>query len=323
MLWDGIFINAVAAYLPGRRPVETIGPNPGLDDKYAHHDQHAYGGIESITVSDIPAHVMAGIAAKQAVKNSSHRNETLSPIIYADEPLPRQHLTPVCYIQRILKQRESLAFGFEAASDGGVAGIEVVARILSSSPEATAGLVSAANRCLEGVSRWTGGNPLGDGAAAAIISKTGGFARLIASQRTSESDLEVLLENRATQPGVWEILLNEVGVGPYTETITQAVLATISATLVEADISIDQISHFCPPVLVLPSLEGIYLGRSGIPIEKTCWSELRKIGHVGPCDQILAIAHLIETDQLKPGQLLMLIGGGFAWRLTCLLLEAV
>ena len=76
--------------------------------------------------------------------------------------------------------------------------------------------------------------------------------------------------------------------------------------------------------LTVLSLEEIYLKDSKIAIEDTCWSEIRKNGHVAPCDQILGLAHLIDTGQLKQGQFVMLIGGGMAgWRITCLLLQVV
>ncbi|WP_422120365.1 3-oxoacyl-[acyl-carrier-protein] synthase III C-terminal domain-containing protein [Mycobacterium marinum] len=54
--------------------------------------------------------------------------------------------------------------------------------------------------------------------------------------------------------------------------------------------------------------------------ERTCWSQLRKIEHVGACDQILGLAHLVETSELKPGESVMLIGGG-GGRFTCLAIE--
>ncbi|KAA1249952.1 hypothetical protein F0Q45_12390 [Mycobacterium simiae] len=319
MLWDGVFINSIGTYLPRRVPVETLGCDPPVKNGYA------YGGYESFTVSDIPGHVMAGLAAKQAVENSNHRGEMFSPIVYADMSLIQEHMIPVCYVQRILRQRDSLAFVLNAGCDGGCTAIETVARILSNSPDVNAGLVCAALRWRpDGGGRWSAStNLIADGAAAAIISKKEGFARLIVSQVTSEPDLEGLLQNRVTQPGIFDIPMVTDGIGAYAGTVTQSILTAISATLAEAKISIEDIAYFCTSAPHLASLEELFLRPTGIPIEKTCWSELRKIGHVGPCDQILGLAHLVATGQLKPGQFVMLVGGGGAWRVTCLLLQVV
>lgn len=317
MLWDGIFINAVGTYLPDRVPVEAIRPNPEVADG------SVTGDIESVAVSDMPAYVMAGLAVKQAVELSSHRGEKVSPIVYTEIAAPLEHLTPVVHIQRILNQPESLAFGLEAASDGGLTGIEVVARILSSSPDMNTGLVSAASRCVDAAHRWVGGALLGDGAAAAIISKKEGFARLVVSQRISLPDLEVLNQTRASQLGSPSIPRIDAGMAPYMQAAARLASQTIANTLAEAKISIEDVSYVCSPTTSRVSLEEMYFQPNGISIEKTCWPALRKNAHVGPCDQMLGIAHLINTAQLKQGQFILLLGGGVGWRLTCLLLQVV
>jgi 3-oxoacyl-[acyl-carrier-protein] synthase-3 len=319
MLCDHIFLNSVGTYLPPRLPIESSRSSSTPTGNYA------YGGYETYTKSDKRAHVMAALAAKQAVEASDHRDEILSPIVYSEVSVPQQHGTPVCHIQRRLKQPESLAFGLEAASDGAMTGIDVVTRILSNGQHVHAGLVTAASWCSDGTDRWStgGGLPLCDGAAAVVVSKKGGFARLIASHRASEPAFEVLMENKSAQPGVVDVPVYEVGLGPYISTFAQTVSATLGKILAAAKISIEDISYFCPPALPQISQEEIYLNPNGIPIEKTCWSELRKNGHVGPCDQILGIAHLVETGQLISGQFVMLLGGGLGWRITCILLQVV
>src|SRR5262249_7816998 len=142
---------------------------------------------ESVTESDMPGYAMAGIAATQAMKSSDHSSEPLSAIAYACTRVNTDHFTPVCHIQRILQQENALAFELDAASNGGLAGIEAVARMLPSGPSPDAGLVVALSSVPQGLPRvqekYFGGILLGDGAAAAVISKKSGFAQLIASQR--------------------------------------------------------------------------------------------------------------------------------------------
>ncbi|MEB4209439.1 ketoacyl-ACP synthase III family protein [Mycobacterium sp. 94-17] len=313
MKWDRIFINSVGSYLPQRFPVE------GMDGEDTLERRHA--GYETITKADLPQYVMAGIAASQAMERSSHCADTLSVIVLAMVTGATEHAAPVCHVQRILGQSEAIAFELNATSDGGVTGIEVVARILASDPDMEVGLVSSALRCPDEMDRWMAGALFGDGAAAAVISKRSGFARLIASHRISNPEFEMLLRPRVKGPNFWDFPDLDLNFGPYVETITQEVQSAISATLKEADITIDDISHFCLPVLPLVSTQTIYLERNNIPLEKTCWSELRKNGHVGPCDQILGLAHLHDTGLLESGQLVLVAGGGMGYRMTCLLLR--
>jgi len=317
MLWDGTFINAVGTYVPPRVRGEGIG-------QYEFYDSDA--NYESMTKADIPGYAMAAIAATQAMKRSDHCNETLSTIVYASTRLTTDHFTPVCHVERILHQENALAFELDAASNGGLTGIEAVGRMLSSGRSLNSGLLVTL-MSWQGYPRFhqshLGGLLLGDGAAAAVISKKSGFAQLIASQRITLYDFEVLGQNRATQPGVWDTDYFHVDFAPYVGIIPQVLETIISTTLAEANVAIEDISHFCLPAFPIPLLQALYLEQNRIPIEKTCWSELRKNGHVGPCDELLGIAHLADTDQLKSGQFVLLAGGGMGFRLSCLLLQIV
>lgn len=316
MLWDGIFLNSVGTFLPPRIPFETIKPQLKGEVVEANVD------IESVCVSDKPSYVMGGLAAKQAVERSTHSGDVLSPIVYA-EPLCLEHLTPACYIERILKQEHSLAFDLDAASDSGLTAIEVVAKLLKSDPSTNAGLVCAASR-IHGIDRYQHGAALGDGAAAVVVSKKEGFARLVASNRTSFPDFEMLMRNKGSVDRLeFKHGLDEVGYGPYVGTLSRIVHAGIAATLADAEITVNDVSHFCPPALYRLSVQETFIGSSSIPLEKTCWAELRKNGHIGPCDQIVGLGHLLDTGQLSSGQFVMLIGGGVGWRFTCLLIQVV
>ena len=226
----------VRSYLPQRFPIDTI------DSNYPNETKRA--GYETITKADMPQHVMAGIAASQAMEKSSHCAEKLSAIVLAMLTTSTEHAAPVCYVQRILGQSEAIAFELNATSDGGVTAIEVVARILSSDPRMDVGLVTSTMRYPDGMDRWLAGALFGDGAAAAVISKKSGFARLIVSQRTSNPEFEMLLRLRMKSPGVWDFSDLDLSFGPYVETITQEVQAAISATLREANITIEDISIF-------------------------------------------------------------------------------
>ncbi|WP_191496263.1 3-oxoacyl-[acyl-carrier-protein] synthase III C-terminal domain-containing protein [Mycobacterium simulans] len=232
------------------------------------------------------------------------------------------HLAPVCYLQRILGQKEAIAFELSAASNGGVAGIEVIGRLLSSDPTSRAGLIAATSSWPDETSRQTNGTIMGDGAAAAVISTKQGFARLLASARTCQPEIEVLLRKSLAQSGGLDVGLSDIeGASRFAETIVQESSAAIYSALAEAEIKLDDISHFLLPGFPPVVLEQLYLARHGVSIEKTCWSELQKTGHVGPSDQLLGLSHLLNTNQLKSGQLVLMLGVGLGFRFTTLLFE--
>ncbi|WP_117428271.1 3-oxoacyl-[acyl-carrier-protein] synthase III C-terminal domain-containing protein [Mycobacterium marinum] len=278
-------------------------------------------GYEGIAISHFPSYVMAGIAARSAIDNSSHHDEIISPIIYADTPLHSEHAAPACYVQRLLQQEKSLAFELHAASDAGVIGLEVAARLMVGDPDLNTGLVITTSRCPEQLNRWISGVLIGDGAAAVVLSTKGGFARLIASKTTSVPDFEVFFRNKSTQAGAWA--LDEIYLSPYIETLAHEVSTTITAVLDDANISIADISHFCLPALPLLAAQEIYLKRNEIPLEKTSCTKLMRHAHIGPCDQFIAIDRLVTEGALKSGDFIMTLGGGLGWRFSCLLLQVV
>ena len=315
MMWDAMFINSIKAYLPRRVPVNDISCSMRIGDTDS--------GFETVTKSDQPAHIMAGLAAKNALEQSGHAGESLSTIVYATNFWAADHMAPACHLQRVLRQRQALAFELNAASNGGMAGVEVVARLLSTDPGSRAGLLSVVSRIPDGIDRWMGGCFNGDAAVAAVLSKKGGFARLVASQTSTDPEFEVLCRNRATERGVWDVEHIERGLLAYAESIGQEVSSVISATLAEADITMQHIAHVTPPALPLSGLHEVYLDRNSIPLAKTSWPELRRNGHVGPCDQLLGLTYLVDTHQLEPGQFVLMIGSGLGFQCTCLLLEVV
>ncbi len=314
MIWDDIFINSLGTYIPPRFSSDAVDCSAEINDDFS--------GYESVAISEEPSYIMAGIAARQAMERSQHSGNTLSALVYVHTLLDTEHATPASYLQRVLQQTTALTFELSAASDGGTTGVEVVARLLASDPGLDAGLVCTTNRIPDGIDRFALGGVNGDGAAAAVISKRNGFARLVATQRAADPEFEALNRNRATQVGFWDIEYMDVGF-QYIDALAQEVSAIISSILSEANLRIEDISHFCFPAIAADPMEEMFLKRNKIPVSKTCWAELRKNGHVGPCDQLLGLAHLADTNQLKPGQFVLLVGGGLGYRLTSLLLQVV
>jgi 3-oxoacyl-[acyl-carrier-protein] synthase III len=228
-------------------------------------------------------------------------------------------------LQRALKIREALAFELGAASDGGAMGLEVAAGLLRADITAKAVLVTAAARFQppRWSNRWCFGIVLSDGSAATVLSREKGLARLIASAHSSAPDFETLCAFHVTdrEPDVQSMLITKTGLGPYLDDLKEGVANVVEQVLEEAGVKLSDITKFAVTGIGLAQLTEVVLEPLGITLGQTTWPFLRRIGHAGPCDQLLGLDYLLRQGELRQGDMLLVLGMGLGFRYTCLLLE--
>jgi 3-oxoacyl-[acyl-carrier-protein] synthase III len=203
----------------------------------------------------------------------------------------------------------------------------VAASHLRADPSAVTTLVVAAGRYLP--PRWERWLPpinvfLSDGAAAAVLSRDTGLARLVATSHISAPDLEILCAPLTTTDGTRErkpMFIESTGLGPYLTIIQKAIQATVEQTLREAEVKIKDVTKFVITALGLAQLSAVVFEPLGINADRSTWAFARELGHVGPCDQLLGLDHLIREGQLQQGDTILIIGIGLGFRFTCALLE--
>ncbi|MFG1880239.1 ketoacyl-ACP synthase III family protein [Sphaerisporangium sp. NPDC049003] len=278
----------------------------------------------SLTISrDYSAAEMAGMAAVDALKNSGCHAGDIGSLVYAflDD---QEHFAPVCHVQRVLGVPDALAFELGAASNGGATGIVVAAGLLRSDPSAGAAMVTAAGRYQAGrLARWQEslGIFLSDGAAAAVLSREGGHARLISSSHTSASELESLVAVREDLGDGNIMLAQKTGLGPYLPIIRDAGVRTVKQVLEESGVALPEVAKVAVTGVGLAQLSALILEPLGIAESRTTWSFLREVGHVGPSDALQGIDHLLRGGELRGGEKILVIGMGIGFRFTTLLLE--
>ncbi|MEV4753346.1 ketoacyl-ACP synthase III family protein [Streptosporangium amethystogenes subsp. fukuiense] len=321
LLWDSVFISGTGRFLPPRVNVEDVLSDCAIS---ANPTSLKLSDWASLTISrDHSAAEMAGMAAVDAMKNSGCGADDIASLVYAclDD---QEHFAPVCHVQRVLGVPEALAFELGAASNGGATGLVVAASLLRSDPSAGAAMVTAAGRYHAGrLGRWQEslGVFLSDGSAAAVLSREGGYARLIASSHTSASELESLVAVRGDLDDGNIMLAQKTSLGPYLPIIRDAGMKTVKQVLEESGVELPEVAKVAVTGVGLAQLSALILEPLDIAPSRTTWDFLRETGHVGPSDALLGIDHLLRGGQLQRGEKILVVGMGIGFRFTTLLLE--
>ncbi|MBF6328477.1 3-oxoacyl-[acyl-carrier-protein] synthase III C-terminal domain-containing protein [Nocardia transvalensis] len=162
---------------------------------------------------------------------------------------------------------------------------------------------------------------LADGAAAVVLTKDGGFARLISTVHRSVPELENLATVTKHGKSSGPILVMEENLEPHQETLGGAMQDIISRALKAAEIKPEDLTRVVITGLGLAPLSALVLEPLGIPVDRTTWSLQRQLGHVGSCDQLLGLDHVIREQSLRPGDSILVFGTGLGFRFTCAVLE--
>jgi 3-oxoacyl-[acyl-carrier-protein] synthase III len=212
--------------------------------------------------------------------------------------------------------------------NGILAGLQVAAGWLATVPDAGTALmttslnagVSYLDRC-----RSAGaGTILGDGAAAAVVGKDGGIARVDALNSVTFPELEALHRGDAllldTDDGVREgvdmvsrsrAFARGRGWDPrdLLEEIGTMTAETAQRSLDEAGITVGDLAKVIHPNVSPAVMEASILGPLKLTLDQSTWDLGRTVGHLGAADYLVSLDHLLSTGQLRVGDRVLLAGG--------------
>ena len=86
----------------------------------------------------------------------------------------------------------------------------------------------------------------------------------------------------------------------------------VADALQTAGVSISQIDHVVVPHLGWAILRREFLQPLALQAEQTTWNYGRRIGHLGPSDQITGLHHLASSGRLAPGQHVLMLASAAA-----------
>lgn len=332
MKFDDLYIAATGRWLPPAVQVSDA-VAAGLCDQAT----AAQAGIESVTVSDTDAAPeMAVRAAQIALERAGCSQADVDLILHATAYY-QGHDTwcAPSYIQRNTVGNRCPAIEIRQMSNAGMAALELAASYLAASPSRSAALLTAGDRfSLPGFDRWRSdpGTLCGDGAAALVLSRRTGFARLRSVVSVSEPSLERV--HRGDDPfapapfthrqpvdmTVWkQAFTARFGVAYSVARVREGQREALRRALLEAETELSAIDWFVLPNLGRKRMAASFFTAFGIAPERSTWPWGRQIGHLGGADQFAGLHQLAECGMLRPGNrlLLMGIGGGFTWSCAC------
>jgi 3-oxoacyl-[acyl-carrier-protein] synthase-3/clorobiocin biosynthesis protein CloN2 len=320
----GIYIGSVGSYLPDVVPT-------GSDDEVS---------ITGATVAgDMPPVEMALRAARLALARWTGTIDLIKLLLYVDiYPSGPEGWSPVGYLQREMLHGDMLGAGVRSGCNGVFHALELAAGQLRVMPDDAAALVTAADNVGSPlIDRWNvlEGFAMSDNATALVLSRRPGFARLRSVHTRSLPELEQL--HRGDEP------LHPAGVVlgrkldftararqfakhfDFTESTALLMFKTLNEVvqqaLAESDITLADVTRVSLTTEPQPKPDE-RLKALGISPEISTWQYGRTIGH-SPNDQVLALNHLLDQGELRPGDHFLMIGIGPGINFAAAVIEIV
>ena len=193
MIPESLYVKSVGVYLPAER----ISIEHALESGMCGAEFRTTGFVSVPVASDIAPVDMAVLAARQAVRRLAAGQVDIDVVLHSSIAWAGpEGWSPSSYIMRELGSKPCAAYEVYQGCNGILSSMEIAAGLLSlAPPQAAALLTTAMNSSTSSVDRWSSsgsGIPLGDAAAAVILGKDEGFARIDSICSATVSDLEVI-----------------------------------------------------------------------------------------------------------------------------------
>jgi 3-oxoacyl-[acyl-carrier-protein] synthase-3 len=336
MRYESLFVAGLGSRLPRPVPIdEHI-----ADGLYDPEEQDETGQL-AVTIAgpDDTQPDMAVRAGRLALERSTLPAESVSLLLHAvTAHNGLDGWNTAAYLHRqILAGGSGLAVEVRQLSNGAMAAIELAAAYLTAGADREAALITSADRfCAPAYDRWrtSWGLVFADGASAAVLSRTGGVARVLSCVTVSDPELEGMHRGSlpftaAPDPAEYPLdfrartldFAQHMGLEETGRRMAAGLRAAVTQAIAEADIKITDADYYVVPGFGRRLLHRECLDPLGIPIDRTTFSWHAQVGHLGAADQFASLTHLSEAGLLEPGQRVLLIGigGGFNW--TCAVLN--
>ncbi|MFI9080860.1 ketoacyl-ACP synthase III family protein [Streptomyces sioyaensis] len=220
----------------------------------------------------------------------------------------------------------------------GISGLELAAAHLTAGFGSAVMLTTADRFGGPGADRWRlrHGNAYADGATATVLSTEGGFARLVATATVADNTLEPMARGDEEFAPVSRAVERQIDLsardnahravidGTFTDIrVGKVLLEAKYAVLEDAGLEADDLAY-----VVIPST-GRMPGRLqihhllGVDEERTTWEFARRSGHIGAGDWAAGLEHLLCRANVRPGDYVMLFGGGAGYTISAAVLEII
>ncbi|QFZ20851.1 ketoacyl-ACP synthase III family protein [Saccharothrix syringae] len=318
-----LYVAGLGAHLPAR--VETA---DAVSRGWYSAEQAEAGGITSVCVAD--EHVaaeMAVLAAKEALGGSPPPVRAVLHT-YLDSQGAR-YWSAAPYVAAHAVGADVPGYDVLQSCNGGLAAVELGARLLADGGGHV--LVTAADRFdAAGFDRWNCDSQavFGDGAGALLLGAHGGFARITAIATGYDNGLEAESRGDGFPAGaepvdftaMRERYHHVVPVHEHLERIRDVITETFEQVLDEAGTTADRITRAVPVVATEPVNLGLFR-ILGLDDTLSTWDFGATTGHLGAADNLVGLHHLVTTGAVRPGDAVLLVGGGSGFACTLAVVE--
>jgi len=323
---DNLYIQALGSYLPEQRLTLQQATEEGYDsDDLASEVLESLDDYETIAVGgDLAPADMAVAAARAALAAADSK---IAMLIHAQ--MFRQGpetWSPVGYLLRELGIDGATGFEVEQGANGVLAAVQLAAGWLAMAPDTSAALVTTAlNAGSAYLDRFRSAGTktiYGDGAAAAVLGRGSGIARVDSINSLMIPGLEGLCRGSAPlfDEGRVRQMVNlgergrefvhEKGMevmdlikGATRIKVESAHQALSEAGVEPKDLAAVVHTHANPAVIDMSVMHPL-----GLDLARSSWSFGKTIGHVGAADHLLGLEHFITSGTVTEGDHVLLIG---------------
>jgi 3-oxoacyl-[acyl-carrier-protein] synthase-3 len=166
-----------------------------------------------------------------------------------------------------------------------------------------------------------------DGAAAVVLSRDVGYARLLSAATLTDPTLSGLHADVPSTRTPVDInararafLQTRMSADEVHTRLEAALTSTIDAALSLARVKLADVAYVLLPAVGRAFLQR-YLDMLDISISRTTWDYYATTSHIGPGDQFSALAHLMDHDRCSSGDVILLIGEGVGFQFSVAVLE--
>ena len=317
-----LYLAGVGTCIPPRIPTAQA----VAAGNYAANEAEASGIVALPVAGSTPAPDLAVQAADIALRQSGHVPADFGALMHSSvhfqgpDGWAAQH-----YILRKTLNMPISALEIRNGCMGMLTALEAAAHRLLANPAKDAILLTAAdNFGTRLADRWNASRLflLGDAGSALVLSRRGGFARLLSTGFVSNPEMEALNRGgeRLFPPGPTEghtLNLEERrawwreawkrGTPPPTGHMGDLVAEATKIALTHAGTAMDELKRVVHIGFSYGPLKDCFLDPLAITPEQGTWEFTRTTGHMGPSDPAAGIEYLWSTGQAVPGDRLLVV----------------
>lgn len=324
---DGVHLTTLGAFLPPAVSTEQA----IAEGKYTEELYQAAGLTGTHVAGDLPAADMAVAAARQAVTRAGLAADEIDAIIHSGVfHQGPDGWSPAGYILRELGVGNVPSIELRNGCNGMLTAFEIaVGQLTGAANRSTVLLTAGENFSTPMFDRWSDLGPVhiaGDGAAAVVLGTAPGFAELRCVNSGTVPELEgwqrgaaSLLPPAKAEERPWDAtersmqFMAQMPLPELIEYVTKFSVDLVHRSLVDAGINASDLAKIISVNNDRRSVEQGLLTYVDLPMDRSVWDFGRSVGHVGACDLIISLNHLVETRQLEPGDNVMLLSAGPGW----------